>query len=234
MSVIQEVPMMTPSIVNSTTGGGSDMLGMGGGLVGGLVLGSLFNKQTDAVNSIGVNQAVQTGTLTTEIAALGNSINQGFSGLSTQMCGEGRQSDANLFSAFSNLNSQISNEGRQSDANLFNATTNINSSLCSLGHDMANGFANTNFNMAILDKDIQLQNQTNTCAILNKICEDGAVTRALINENTINGLRDELAAERRNHDTHITSSYMNNMQIMINNLSNNVSNGGGGNNPNKP
>jgi hypothetical protein len=226
MSNIQEVPMMTPSIVNSTTGGGGqEMYGFGGmGLVGGLLLGSLFTKQNDAVNSIAIGQAQQTGTLTTEIVGLGNNINQGFAGVNAGICANGRTSDAILFNGFNNVNTNMMQEARQTDSNLFNGFANVNAGICNTNVNMATGFANTNFNMAILDKDIQLQNQTNTCNILNAISADGSETRELMNETTIQNLRDALTEERRNNDHHNHSANLNNIQIQLNNLNNNVNN----------
>lgn len=88
----------------------------------------------------------------------------------------------------------------------------ISSGLCSLGYDMATQFGQVKYDSAMQQNALQAQmaecccatnrnidsvkyeNQAQTTAILQAICEDGRATRDLINANTVQGLRDELQA----------------------------------------
>jgi len=67
---------------------------------------------------------------------------------------------------------------------------------------MASIIAGMNNTQSIKDQaaTFQVANSEQFCALRALVLSDGEATRSLINTNTINGLRDELAAERRNRD----------------------------------
>jgi len=102
----------------------------------------------------------------------------GFGKVSTEIC-EGLHS-ATLFNA-NGFNSLLNttNSG-------FNA---LNNEICNLGHEMQMCCCTTNRNI----DSVKFENAQNTCAITNAIHSEGEQTRALINANTMQDLRDRLA-----------------------------------------
>lgn len=102
---------------------------------------------------------------------------------------------------------QISNLG-MTVANGFHGVDNV---VCNLGYQTQQGFNSTNMAIAQLGfqnqqcccetnrniDNARFENSQNTCAITNAIHAEGEQTRALINANTMQDLRDKLAEKDR-------------------------------------
>lgn len=98
---------------------------------------------------------------------------------------------------YSNLNNGL---GRIQDQNTFNANT-LQQGLCSTSYENLNNFKDLQAQLSncccTTQKEIlvnRYEAAQNTCAITNAIHADGEATRALINANTMQELRDRLAA----------------------------------------
>lgn len=96
------------------------------------------------------------------------------------------------------------NANNMNNSNNFRALDN---QICGLNQNLANlNFANTiqgmNNTQSIKDQasSFQVINQENFCAVKELIHNDGDLTRSLITQNLIDGLRQELLQERRGRD----------------------------------
>lgn len=69
----------------------------------------------------------------------------------------------------------------------------VNTAITSLGYQMKDCCCEVNRNIDVL----RFENSKNTCDIVNAIKDDGAATRALINANAMQELRDKLADKDR-------------------------------------
>lgn len=77
----------------------------------------------------------------------------------------------------------------QLNQNLNTQFATVNNGICNLRSDIAG----VNYNAAVNFGALTHQNDMNTCAIKNAIHEDGNATRALINANTMQELRERLS-----------------------------------------
>lgn len=94
---------------------------------------------------------------------------------------------------------------------LLNGFAGVDNAICSLGYQAQQGFNSTNMAIAQLGFQnqqccceinrnvdaVRFENAQNTCAITNAIHAEGEQTRALINANTMQDLRDKLAEKDR-------------------------------------
>lgn len=177
-----------PFMYGNNNGGffGSD------GIWGIILLALLFNNGWGGFggNGWGGNNVATTDFVSSEftqrdISQLSNTVTNGFGNMSTQLC-----------NCCSDINSNIA-------SGFYNTATN----LCNLRSDILMGNANTQRD--ILLQTTQLQNQLGMtslqglarldqccCDLKSAIREDGEATRALITQNTIQDLRDRLAAAK--------------------------------------
>jgi hypothetical protein len=109
------------------------------------------------------------------------------------------------------VNTQVESLGNEIQSAIFNQTLGQTQQFSNLGDLVMNGFSATALaakdatiqgiinTQAIKDQaaNFQVVNQENFCQIRAQIAADGDATRALINTNVIQGLRDELDSERR-------------------------------------
>ena len=100
----------------------------------------------------------------------------------------------------------IENEFLKRD--IFNTNANVSAQGCETQKEVLEsrytnqlGFQNLGQQMAQCCCDLRSEGFKNTCDILNAIHADGEATRALINQNTIQDLRDKLAQSQRETDT---------------------------------
>lgn len=100
----------------------------------------------------------------------------------------------------------IENEFLKRD--IFNTNTNVSAQGCETQKEVLEsryttqlGLQNLSQQMASCCCDLKSEGFKNTCDILNAIHADGEATRALINANTIQDLRDRLAESQRETDT---------------------------------
>lgn len=169
---------------------GQDGLGLGGGgLLGGLILGTLlrggglFGAGTGAA----AGAEVVAGDIAAKVVALQNTTNIidaiGLLGNETQ-------------AAFNASNMNNSNNFRALDNRLCESEK---SAIIAANAALVSGLQNT---QSIKDQAsaFQVINQENFCAVKELIHNDGDATRALITTNLIDGLRAELALERRSRD----------------------------------
>lgn len=97
------------------------------------------------------------------------------------------------------------------NTSLLNGFHGVDNAVCSLGYQTQQGFNSTNMAIAQLGFQnqqcccetnrnidaVRYENAQNTCAITNAIHAEGEQTRALINANTMQDLRDKLAEKDR-------------------------------------
>lgn len=97
------------------------------------------------------------------------------------------------------------------NTSLLNGFNGVDNAICSLGYQTQQGFNGTNMAIAQLGfqnqnccceinrnvDNVRFENAQNTCAITNAIHAEGEQTRALINANTMQDLRDKLAEKDR-------------------------------------
>lgn len=179
-------PIMFPGV---TGGQGTDGLGLGGGLIGGLLLGALLRNGNGGLFGNGTGAGAElaagdiaaqvvnlqnTSNIREEIGTLGNELQAAFA---TQTQGQTAQFNqvADLVMASSKENALLAKDA------IIAGMVNTQSI-----KDQASAF--------------QVINQENFCAIKELIHSDGDATRALITTNLIDGLRAELAGERRGRD----------------------------------
>lgn len=100
----------------------------------------------------------------------------------------------------------IENEFLKRD--IFNTNANVSAQGCETQKEVLEsrytnqlGLQNLGQQMAQCCCDLRSEGFKNTCDILNAIHADGEATRALINQNTIQDLRDKLAQSQRETDT---------------------------------
>ena len=143
-------------------------------------------------NNVATTDFVSSEFTQRDISQLANTTTNGFGNLSTQLC-----------NCCSDINSNVSN----GFYNTSNAICNLKSDV--LENRYANAIGNANTQRDILVQTTQLENQLGMtslqglarldsccCDIKNAIREDGEQTRALITQNTIQDLRDRLAAAK--------------------------------------
>lgn len=109
--------------------------------------------------------------------------------------GNGATSEISNDFMYSNLNNTL---GRIQDQNTYNMNT-LQQGLCTLGYDNLSQFKDLTAQLAncccTTQKEIlinRFDNERNTCNIVNAIHAEGEQTRALMNQNTIQELRDRL------------------------------------------
>lgn len=97
------------------------------------------------------------------------------------------------------------------NTNILQGFNGVDNAICSLGYQTQQGFNGTNMAIAQLGfqnqqcccetnrniDSVRYENAQNTCAITNAIHAEGEQTRALINANTMQDLRDKLAEKDR-------------------------------------
>lgn len=97
------------------------------------------------------------------------------------------------------------------NTSLLNGFHGVDNAICNLGYQTQQGFNSTNMAIAQLGFQnqqcccetnrnidaVRFENAQNTCAITNAIHAEGEQTRALINANTMQDLRDKLAEKDR-------------------------------------
>lgn len=170
--------------------GQADGLGLGGGgFLGGIILASLLGRGNGLLggNGAAAGADVVAGDIAAKVVALQNSTN--------------------IIDAIGLLGNEIQvglNANNMNNANNFRALDN---QLCGVNTNLSNlNFAQTIQNMnntsAIQNQasGFQVINQENFCAVKELIHTDGDATRNLITQNLIDGLRAELALERRGRD----------------------------------
>lgn len=154
----------------------------GGGLIGGILLASLLGRNGggllggggpgDGVGAVTSSQNI--ADLRSELGALGNEVQAAFAAQT-----------ASETSQFINLSDLISSADKTATVAALNGTIQ--------------GLQNTQ-NIKDQASNFQVVNQENFCNIRAAINADGDATRALITTNLIEGLRSELAGERRGRD----------------------------------
>ncbi len=135
--------------------------------------GNVASKVVDLQNSANLRQEV--AGVATSVAALGNDLK---GALAQQTLGQANE--------FRNLDNQICAAEKAAITASFEARIAALQSTNEIKSDI---------NMLSVKTDAQ------TCEILRAINADGDATRALINVNTVNDLRDELLRERRRSDS---------------------------------
>lgn len=185
--------------------------GFGGmGFFAGLVVGELFNRNrglADTGINTGIAIAEQSTLLTNTIASATALTNkyvadanvanlQGLAGVSAQICADGRASDQLVFNQTAALAGLISCGNKELLLATLQGDAGIQASICNLGHRTDMGFKDTQLQIAVGNKDIQLQAAQDTCKIITAIHGDGEATRTLITKNTIEALKDEIAELR--------------------------------------
>lgn len=97
------------------------------------------------------------------------------------------------------------------NTNMLQGFAGVDNAICSLGYQTQQGFNSTNMAIAQLGfqnqqcccetnrniDSVRFENAQNTCAITNAIHAEGEQTRALINANTMQDLRDKIADKDR-------------------------------------
>lgn len=98
-----------------------------------------------------------------------------------------------LCDGFYAQNTAIMNGFHGVDTALCQGFTGVNANIANLGYQMKDCCCETNRNIDA----VRYENSRNTCEIVNAIREDGNATRALINANTMQDLRDKIADKDR-------------------------------------
>lgn len=193
------------------TGQGDGLFGAGGGgLIGGLLLGTLLRGGTGGLFGGGVGAGVAAAEITAgDIAAKVVAL----------------QNSTNIIDAIGSLGNEIQVSLNAANMNNSNNFRGLDNQICGLNTNLSNlNFAQTIQNMnntsAIQNQasGFQVINQENFCAVKELIHTDGDATRSLITQNLIDGLRAELALERRGRDQRETEITITNTNTQTQNV----------------
>lgn len=185
---------------------GVDGFGLGGGgLIGGLILGTLL-RGGGLFGGAGVGAVAATEVAAGDIAAKVVAL----------------QNTSNIISeigALGNEMEQSFNASNMNNANNFRALDNRlceseKSAIIAANAALISGLQNT---QSIKDQAsaFQVINQENFCAVKELIHTDGDATRALITQNLIDDLRNQLLQERRIRDNRETEITINNSATAV-------------------
>ena len=227
----------TPVVHTTNTGDTNGGFGYGGGLW----LAFLLLEQSRAVaatseQSVLLNQSIANATaLTNKYVADANvSILQGLAGVSGQICNSSRETDNLVVAQAASLNNTINCGNKELLLATLQGDAALQSSICALGANTQMGFKDTQLQIALGNKDIQLQQAKDTCAIIGTVHSDGERTRALITENRIEALEDEIASLRAaasetaiKNDILSIRNTQNNIVAILGTLAGNITQGGG-------
>jgi hypothetical protein len=214
LSVISEkvYKMSLHNSIESIGGGG--LGGFGGGGEGGLILGLLLGR-----GLLGGGVAGQEATLGVNAYQMGVNAGENF----TKSNGFAMQNDinANITASTNSLNQTIRNVGDAS----FAQVAGVKDSVQTLATGVLGGFnAQTNylqnsfagvtgaitqaqFAETLNSNNLSRQLAEATCAIKTAVDKDGDATRALINSNTVQSLRDKLNETQRERDLLATGNF---------------------------
>lgn len=117
----------------------------------------------------------------------------------------------NLESAVRGVQSGLCDGFYAMNTTMLNGFNGVDNAICNLGYQTQQGFNTTNMSIAQLGFQnqqcccetnrnidaVRFENAQNTCAITNAIHAEGEQTRALINANTMQDLRDKIADKDR-------------------------------------
>lgn len=144
----------------------------------------------------GANSAAANGALTRAELDAGftmNNVQRDLSGIQKGLCDGFYAQNSEMLNGFCGMQNNISNAANNIQQAVTSGFANTQLGLSDLGYNIGNSTCSINRNIDA----VRYENIQNTSAIVNAIKEDGAATRALINSNTMQDLRDKLSDKER-------------------------------------
>lgn len=144
----------------------------------------------------GVDNAAVQGALTRADLFEGfnnNDVQRQLQGLSSGLCDGFYAQNSTMLNGFNTVGRELCQGFGGVNSNMNLGFAGVKAGITDLGYQMKDCCCETNRNIDA----VRYENAKNTCDIVNAIREDGQETRALINANTMQDLRDKLADRDR-------------------------------------